>query len=398
MLRGIDVSRWQGTINWGETLPSVDFVIAKATGGDQGLYTDGQFHRNRTALRNANKPRGYYHFAGGGNPRQEAEYFASVVGPLQNTEIVVLDWERPHSNPVGWSLEFMVRLEELVGVGPMFYTNMNRVWTIDWTPLVKRNYGLWGAIFDNKPDQMPDSQEWPFIAIKQWTADWRRPGIAGPVDGDTFNGDNIAAFLAYGKRGGSTPAPIPTPIPQPPVMQPKPVGNTYTIKSGDTLGAVAAKYFGGNLNALLALNPHFKANPDKIFPGQLVYLNADVPSIPGNLGNGKYVVKPGDTLSKIAGQFNISWQQLHGMNAWIKDPNTIQIGWVLNVPGGGGGAPAPAPAPSQPTNYTIRGGDNLSKISGQFGTSIEQILAWNKPKYPSMTRDYIQAGWTIRVK
>ena len=49
-------------------------------------------------------------------------------------------------------------------------------------------------------------------------------------------------------------------------------------------------------------------------------------------------------------------------------------------------------------NYKIVRGDNLTKISKKFGTPIDTIVAWNKSKYPKMTRNFIVTGWTIRVK
>jgi flagellum-specific peptidoglycan hydrolase FlgJ len=56
-----------------------------------------------------------------------------------------------------------------------------------------------------------------------------------------------------------------------------------------------------------------------------------------------------------------------------------------------GNAAAPAKA------YTIRRGDTLTKIAAAHSTTVAAIVENNRTRYPSMTRDYIQAGWTIRV-
>ena len=45
-----------------------------------------------------------------------------------------------------------------------------------------------------------------------------------------------------------------------------------------------------------------------------------------------YVVKPGDTLSKIAKQNGVSLAQLLRANPQIKDPNRVSVGAVLNLP------------------------------------------------------------------
>ena len=39
--QGVDVSRWQGDIDWEHVKASgIDFVIVKAGGSDAGFYTD----------------------------------------------------------------------------------------------------------------------------------------------------------------------------------------------------------------------------------------------------------------------------------------------------------------------------------------------------------------------
>jgi LysM repeat protein len=48
---------------------------------------------------------------------------------------------------------------------------------------------------------------------------------------------------------------------------------------------------------------------------------------------GTHEVQPGETLSKIANQFNITLQELLAVNPQIANPNLIMIGEVINVPG-----------------------------------------------------------------
>ena len=49
---------------------------------------------------------------------------------------------------------------------------------------------------------------------------------------------------------------------------------------------------------------------------------------------GTYVVRPGDTLSAIAGRLGVSVGDLAGANG-ITDPNRVLVGQRLDVPGGG---------------------------------------------------------------
>ena len=47
MIKGIDVSRWQGNIDFNKVKTSgVNFVIVKAGGSDAGFYTDSKFKTN----------------------------------------------------------------------------------------------------------------------------------------------------------------------------------------------------------------------------------------------------------------------------------------------------------------------------------------------------------------
>jgi LysM repeat protein len=48
-------------------------------------------------------------------------------------------------------------------------------------------------------------------------------------------------------------------------------------------------------------------------------------------------------------------------------------------------------------NYVVKRGDTLTKIANQFGTTVDTILANNKKTYPKMTRNFIMVGWILRV-
>ena len=46
---GVDVSQWQGDIDYDQLKDAVSFVIYRGTGADNGLYVDTEFLRNHTA-------------------------------------------------------------------------------------------------------------------------------------------------------------------------------------------------------------------------------------------------------------------------------------------------------------------------------------------------------------
>jgi GH25 family lysozyme M1 (1,4-beta-N-acetylmuramidase) len=79
-LPGIDVSDYQGDINWASVAPSIDFAYAKATEGT--YYTNPDFSNQYTGPYGQGLIRGAYHFAIPNNSTgaAQADYFASHGG------------------------------------------------------------------------------------------------------------------------------------------------------------------------------------------------------------------------------------------------------------------------------------------------------------------------------
>lgn len=56
--------------------------------------------------------------------------------------------------------------------------------------------------------------------------------------------------------------------------------------------------------------------------------------------------------------------------------------------------PAPGPDPEPETYYTVKRGDNLSKIAKMYGVTVAQLVAWNNIKNPNL----IYPGQKILIK
>jgi len=131
-------------------------------------------------------------------------------------------------------------------------------------------------------------------------------------------------FGAWGiTAGASNPVPAPTPAPAAPVAPAETPTGSYTVVRGDTLGGIASK-FGTTYQYLAQINGI--ANPNLIFPGQVLKVNAQAVAAPSLT----YTVVRGDTLSGIAGKFGTSYQALAAING-IANPNLIYTGQVLKV-------------------------------------------------------------------
>ena len=97
-----------------------------------------------------------------------------------------------------------------------------------------------------------------------------------------------------------------------------PSTGTYTVKSGDTLSGIAAKY-GTTYQSLASLNGI--SDPNKIYVGQVIKLTGT--SI-------EYTVKAGDTLSEIASKYGVTTSSLVSLNG-IKNANLIYVGQKIKI-------------------------------------------------------------------
>lgn len=104
-----------------------------------------------------------------------------------------------------------------------------------------------------------------------------------------------------------------------------------------------------------------------------------------------YIVKPGDTLSKIAMRSGVTLAQLLQANPQIKDPNKIAIGDVLNLPDGSTGVPVGSTDDTKPLPPNIPAAAAASSTStistpatsaaGALGAAIAYELGILSAKY-----------------
>lgn len=133
-----------------------------------------------------------------------------------------------------------------------------------------------------------------------------------------------------------------------------------------------------------------------------------------------YVVRRGDTLSKIADRTGVSIAQLRAANGMSGD--LLQVGQELQIPGSAAttanttatvaslapdAASSPASAPANlvaaaspplapaPTEVThrVRRGETLWRIANRYGTSVNSLRSQN-----SLASDVLQVGQMLRIK
>ena len=172
-----------------------------------------------------------------------------------------------------------------------------------------------------------------------------------------------------------TPAPVPTSAPPVARKDPLPTGR-YTVKSGDALVRIARNH-GVTVAQLKAWN---QLDGDVIHPGQVLKLSGGSTAAGSSDRVVKYTVASGDTLIGIAARYSVSSADLQKWNG-IDDPSHIRAGQVLEV--------------RRPSwrQVEVKPGDSLLRIAAREGCTVEQLQAWNK-----LSGTVIHPGQVLKVR
>ena len=187
---GLDISHWQGTVNWAAmTGAGLQFCIVKATEGTG--YRDPQFSRNWSMMRTYWCFRGAYHFARPNlNAVTQARFFHSTVNPRPGDFQLVLDLEVTGGlGPAAlwsWTQAFNAEIRRLTGRSCIVYTSPS-FWTSRvGNPTSNLGMPLWIAHWGVGRPTVP--RAWSTWSFWQWTSSGAWPGTTGRIDMDTFNG------------------------------------------------------------------------------------------------------------------------------------------------------------------------------------------------------------------
>jgi LysM repeat protein len=168
-----------------------------------------------------------------------------------------------------------------------------------------------------------------------------------------------------------------------PTATPTPI--VYTVVSGDNVNKIAARY-GISVRDLMAANDMssdlLQVDQKLIIPtagsageGQVAAAPTPTPVI--------YTVKRGDTVNLIAARYGISVRDLMAFNAMTSD--LIQVNQKLtiplgDVPRGPDGLPVPTPTPTPRSAIylvVVRAGDTIETLAKRLGSSVEAIVNFN---------------------
>jgi len=118
--------------------------------------------------------------------------------------------------------------------------------------------------------------------------------------------------------------------------------------------------------------------------------------IPPDVVTDRYTVRSGDTLGAIARRYRTSVNAIKNLNGLRS--NLIRPRQVLRIPSRGGvetapAAAAPAAKPGETVTHVVRLGDNLFQIAKTYGTTVEKIKAAN-----NLASDIIAVGQKLVIE
>lgn len=327
-LKGIDVSEWQGRINFNEVKAAgIDFVIIRSGYGTGGK--DSKLDENVKGCEAAGLPYGFYHYSYARNSEEakaEVQNILNLIKGYKPTYPIYIDMEDAdgYKSRYGVSYATGVNICEIeclelenAGYYAGIYANLdwldNKInsskldrfdkWVAQWATKCQYNksYGVW-----------------------QYTSDGKVNGISGRVDMNECYKDYPTIIKNAGLNG----------VKETTETNKKPVETVdnnvqnftyYTIKFGDTLSEIATKY---NTTYQYLAKINNIADPNKINAGAVIKVPVTAVKKKEYIN---YTIKRGDTLSDIAAKYNTTVDTLVKLNN-IKDRDKIYAGDTIKIP------------------------------------------------------------------
>lgn len=237
-VQGVDVSTYQGMIDWETLSKHIHFAYIKCT--ESKVQVDDQFQRNWAQSKQYKRARGAYHFlrvhATPKSAFTQADHFVEVLLASGDTgelppmlDVETNDDDVDKTAYEGFVTKWLMRVEEKLGKRPIIYTNL-KTWNENM-PLaaagkpstnLSRDYEICVASWGGTKPTMP--YDFAYRKNKTWLF-WQYivanygvvPGI--PVDRrcdrDTFNGSLVEFNQKFSLSVPPLPSPNPTPTPPP---------------------------------------------------------------------------------------------------------------------------------------------------------------------------------------
>ena len=227
---GIDVSQWQGTINWSQVKGKIDFALIRAGYGDTLSYpkqVDWQYEANYKGCKANGIPVGAYFYSYATTTAQAEREADSCIALLKGKQFeypIFYDVEEMSTFRTGKTNEiikaFADKLEKAgYYVGVYIYRSAAQSYLNAET---KKRYAMAIAEYGDRLNYNDPYGIW------QNTSGWSVAGINGRVDHD-YGYVDYPKIIKEAGLNGYTKAPAPTPTPKPtpaPASKPAPAKKT----------------------------------------------------------------------------------------------------------------------------------------------------------------------------
>ena len=368
---GTDVSRYQGAngnLGYGRD----SFSIAQIGGSINGsIYDQWTYNSQMNYGRSAGKRMHTYIWMQTGanqyQTKQMLDYFMPKINAPKGS-IVALDYESGATGDIQSNTNnilYGMRYIRDCGYTPMYYSYKPYTLAhVDYHRILAEfPDSLWIAAYPNyNVTTEPVWSVFPSmdgISIWQFTSTYMFGGLDGNIS-LAPNGRDITKN-GYGASYNNNQV-SPAQRPSQPQNNPQATG-TYVVKSGDTLGAIAARY-GTTWQTLQSLNG--LSNPNYLYIGQTLKVTGQAKDNNAPTTQSIYYVRYGDTLSGIAYKYGVNVYTL-ARNNGISNINWIYPGQRLKITGN----------VSNQRTYTVRYGDTLSGIAYRYGVNVYTLARNN---------------------
>lgn len=317
LYNGIDVSEWQGNIDFGKIARAgIEVVYIRASEG-RG-YVDPYFRENYEKAKANGLRTGFYHFLTATNEaeaKEEAEFFVSNIKGLEPDCRLAMDFEVFDGLDVSTINEisrvFLETVEKLSGKECVIYSDAYNARTV-FSKELAEDYPIWVA--DYFVEEPESNGKWKFWVGFQYSDRGRVNGIDGNVDRDYFTN---GVFLNNVSQ-----------IPKDTVTDKNQEFKYIRVSRGETLSGIAIKY---NTSYQYLARINSIANPNLIYVGQ----ELRVPMLSDykihDTSHRLYIVRRGNTLTQIAREYGVTIENIVELNG-IANPNLIYIGETLRIP------------------------------------------------------------------
>lgn len=327
--------------------PNVGAVMIKATQGT--WYVNPSCNAQYSTAKSAGKLLGLYHYAEGGSPEEEATYFINNIKNYVKEAVLALDWEEYKNKSWGnvdWSLRFVKKVHDLVGVWPLVYVQQS---AIKQVASCQPYCGLWIADYYRGHDSKNEPWALPqFIStIAPWNTYtiWQYSSTGGLLDKNwtNLNADGwkkIANPSGQQVSTNSTQQPAPTPV--------------YS-RSGKSIDQIAKDVVAGTVGS----GDTRKRLLGNFYDSVQAVVNYNLNKSQANYANAVSILKK----ATVNGVFGNGADRTRNLGSWY---NAVQQ--AING--------------SSVRYYTVHSGDTLSGIGARLGISWPKLASENGIKYP----------------